>query len=210
MLAVTGGKGGTGKTTTALALAVAHGTRDRPVRVVDADRDMPDLAAMAGVDPTEAPTTVAPSAEPGTVAHVPDEYAGVEIVPARPATADLDLDAHRQAAAGAPPTLVDCTAGAGPDAATPLRVADAALVVTEPTPQSLRDAAKAAAMARELDAPVRGCVVTRTDTVPEGLEDFLDAPAVWPVPDATGDPLDDPDVAAVYDRIARATLPDAR
>jgi septum site-determining protein MinD len=208
MLAVTGGKGGTGKTTTTLALAVAHGTRDRPVRVVDADRDMPDLAAMAGVDPTEGPTKLAPSDDPWTVAHAPGEFAGVEVVPAPPATADLDLEAHLQAVAGSAPTVLDSPAGAGPDAATPLRVADAALVVTEPTPQSLRDAAKAAAMARELDAPVRGCVVTRTDTVPDGLEGFLDAPAVWAVPDAPTGPLDDPDVAAVYDRIARVTLPD--
>ncbi|ESP89504.1 nucleotide-binding protein, partial [Candidatus Halobonum tyrrellensis] len=47
MLAVTGGKGGTGKTTTTLGLARAL---DGRTLAVDADWDLPDLHALAGVD----------------------------------------------------------------------------------------------------------------------------------------------------------------
>jgi len=47
MLAIAGGKGGVGKTTTTLGLAAA--LPGRPL-AVDADRDMPDLHALAGVN----------------------------------------------------------------------------------------------------------------------------------------------------------------
>jgi len=61
------------------------------------------------------------------------------------------------------PVLLDCPAGAGPDAAVPLRAADRSVVVSTPEPQSLRDATKTAAMARQLDAPPAAVVLVRSD-----------------------------------------------
>jgi septum site-determining protein MinD len=49
MLVIAGGKGGCGKTTTALGLAAVLAERGAPAVVADADRDMPDLHALAGV-----------------------------------------------------------------------------------------------------------------------------------------------------------------
>ncbi|MDZ5813368.1 P-loop NTPase, partial [Halorubrum sp. AD140] len=47
MIAVAGGKGGSGKTTTTLGLARALSRRGAPVVAADADWDLPNLARLA-------------------------------------------------------------------------------------------------------------------------------------------------------------------
>jgi septum site-determining protein MinD len=98
--------------------------------------------------------------------------------------------------------LVDCPAGAGPDATVPLRVADRVLLVSSACVAGLRDAAKTAAMARAVGTPVVGGVVTRARLVPPGVDDLLGCPVVTAVPDAP-EPLSDPDVRRAYRRLAR-------
>ncbi|MFC7080128.1 MinD/ParA family ATP-binding protein [Halorussus caseinilyticus] len=188
MLAVAGGKGGAGKTTTALGLAGALARQRRTVVAADADREMPDLHAMAGVARDPGLDAVAAGWPPRMVAGTADEPTpGVGVLPAAsgpavpaasgPATGGGGDSARSAARTGRPPhatqtslarvrgcadaVLVDCPAGAGPDAVAPLRAADAAVVVTTADPACLRDASKTAAMARELDTPVAGAVVSR-------------------------------------------------
>lgn len=97
MLAVAGGKGGVGKTTTALAIGCVlaeHG--DRPL-VADLDRDMPDLARRAGIEhsqPVAAPPAVGGVRPAGGGEHDGDGDRGVRGTPRR-----RGLDAL---AAGAP------------------------------------------------------------------------------------------------------------
>jgi septum site-determining protein MinD len=194
MLAVTGGKGGTGKTTTTLGLAGALARQRRSVVAADADREMPDLHAMAGVAREPGLDAVAagwPARLAAGSADLPTP--GVEVLPAasgpaaagRPGSEAGTTLARLRGCADA--VLLDCPAGAGPDAAAPLRVADAAVVVTTTEPECLRDAAKTAAMARELDAAVAGAVVSRADEAPAAVGRLLDCPVLGTVPEAGGD-----------------------
>jgi septum site-determining protein MinD len=179
MLGVTGGKGGVGKTTTALGLAraVARETGvaadGRDVVVVDADRDLPDLARMAGV-----------AVERATAQSL-DDSAGARdpVVPSvRLVTAPRDgTEARRllDALARRPErVVVDCPAGAGRGAAVPLVHTSHALVVSTPAPASLRDGAKAAAMARRLDARPVASLLTRCDRPTALVERLLPTPAI--------------------------------
>ncbi|WP_423997209.1 MinD/ParA family ATP-binding protein [Halorubrum trapanicum] len=56
MIAVAGGKGGSGKTTTTLGLARALSRRGAPVVAADADWDLPNLARLAAETRSEGPT----------------------------------------------------------------------------------------------------------------------------------------------------------
>jgi septum site-determining protein MinD len=194
MLAVAGGKGGCGKTTTALGLGAAF---EAETVVVDTDRDMPNLHAVAGVarEPTAAdgvtPRRVAdrlsvlPAPPPGTDATVPTLLARVA----------RSTDAR---------VVVDCPGGAGPDAAAPLSaVSDVVLVSTACGP-ALRDTAKTAAMARALGCHVHGVVLTRTTVSPRGVDALLDCPVLGTVPDAcgSGPVLADERVREVYETVA--------
>lgn len=210
VLAVAGGKGGCGKTATTLGLATAaaarhgaatgHGAAELPaaapaVLAVDADCGMADLHRVAGVERRPA----LGDGPPAEVARQPPGRPGVGVIPAPVGETRLPPTALARCRAAADRTFVDCPAGAGPDAATPVRLADAAVVVTTLEPASLRDAARTAAMARALGTPLAGAVVSRAADVPDAVADLLAAPALAAVPVAA-DPVDGPRARAAYDR----------
>ncbi|MEF8773543.1 MAG: cell division inhibitor MinD [Halobacteriales archaeon] len=201
MVAVAGGKGGSGKTTTALGLLQAAAADGTAALAVDADADMPDLHRLAGVDRA-----------PGLGDGPPDEVGqpvpgapGAGVV-AAPTDGEVSVAALSRVRRAAPLSFVDAPAGVGRDAAVPLRAADTAVVVTTPSPAGLRDAARTAAMARALETPVAGAVVSRADRPPDGLESLFDAPVLAAVP-AVDAPLSAPAALQAHERVL-SSLPE--
>jgi len=226
MLAIAGGKGGVGKTTTALGLAQAVAAGGERTLVVDADRDMPDLHALASVSPR--PTVAAlVGAETGTgtpvsgntdgrplsaVAQPVPDRRGVAVLSAAPGIARATMRRALRRLSCAPPAVIaDCPAGTGPDVADPLRLADGCVVVARETPAGVRDAAKTAALSRAVATPVVGGLVVGspgpTDTRPpeavrRGVQRLLEAPTV--AAPAVEDPLANPSVARARRRLLAA------
>jgi septum site-determining protein MinD len=203
VLAIAGGKGGSGKTTTALGVAGALVRRRRRPLVVDCDLDAPNLHLRAGVDRdpgVEAPT---PEAAAQAAAVLP----GVDVLPTGDADGD-DLAAALDALPDDRPVVLDCPAGASEAAARPLRAADATVVVATRGRESVEDAVKTAAMARAVGAPPRATAVTREPAVPDGLEAAVGAPAAVAVPDVPA-PLAADATAAAYAELADCARPNA-
>lgn len=153
-VAVAGGKGGCGKTTAVLGLAAALVERGRHPLAVDADVAVPDLHIRASVDREPGLPAVRAGAHPAAVTQESDTCPGVSVLAAGAAANGVEATLDRVAALDRP-TVLDCPAGAGPDAAAPLRVADAAVVVSTTTRAGRADAAKTARMARALRAEPR-------------------------------------------------------
>ena len=205
MLAIAGGKGGNGTTTTALGLARAL---PGPAMLADADVDMPDLHRLAAVErePTLAAVGERP---PEAVARPAAGGDSVSVLPA-PRTVDADLEAPLERLRRAPPTaLVDCPGGVGPDSCRPLAVADATVLVSPPCAPALRDTRRIAAAARELGTRVTGVVLTRTTAAPRAVERLFDVPVLTSVPDRDPPVLANDAVRTAYDDAAAALQADA-
>lgn len=214
MLAVVGGKGGVGKTTTTLGVARALGRDGRRVVAVDADRDAPNLARMADVGPQDGPErpaehdgedvsaveSLAAGSAVEDVALLASDAGAALVVPGGRAPPGAYRDALTRLAAGGDRVVVDCPAGAGREVALPLRLADRALLVSTPRPAALRDTVKTAAMAEAVGTPVAGVALTRSRRVPPGIEALFEEISVTAVPPA-GTPLDAAAVARAYRRV---------
>jgi septum site-determining protein MinD len=199
MLAVVGGKGGVGKTVTALGLGAALGRRGGRPLVVDCDADMPDctrrlsvhagpgLGAVAAGTPAQIATVQAPSLDGAAVLGVrPGDSVGDGLT---------SLSTDR-------PTILDCPGGVGPPAAIPVRLADRVLVVTTPASQAVENAVKSATVARALGTPPAGVVITMGDESLRGLADAVGAPSLGVIPGGGHEPLCNPVVKRAYDRLA--------
>lgn len=219
MIAVAGGKGGSGKTTTTLGVARALVRSDRAdgVVAVDADWDLPNLARLAnttgeGSGRVRRPTIVdavgtdgsVDTRTPGpTVLAAPDDpgaHNAHELLRRLDGEAVWAVDGQTDSSAVT--VLADCPAGASPDAAAPLRAADRSILVTPLRPAALRDTVKTAAMARALDCPPLGVVVIRTESAPNRLAEVFDCPVLGTVPSAPPTPLADRAVRAAYGEVA--------
>ncbi|MFB6082254.1 MAG: chromosome partitioning protein ParA [Halanaeroarchaeum sp.] len=174
ILTVCGGKGGVGKSTVALALGHAL-----DAVVVDADVGMPDLPSDAGPTLRDVVAGRVPAAE-----AIRDDWA-VAVVPAdRSLAASRELDpvgvgeALQAIERAGDTVVVDGPAGLGADAAVPMTVADACVLVTTPTTPAIADAVRTRAVARELETGIGAVVLNRVGDERPPVEKRLGGPVV--------------------------------
>lgn len=204
MIAIAGGKGGCGKTTTALGVATALAGRGYEPLVVDGDCDMPDVHHRAGLDRAGGIDALA---EGESLACAVEETAAVPGVRLLTGGRRDALDtALRRVRAWDGPVLVDCAAGTSEASLRPLRRADRALVVSTTQPQCLEDTAVTRDVVRRLPTALVGVVVrltpqARDGTVPENWSVCARLPAV-------DTPLDNPQVTREYHAVSRRLVSD--
>ena len=159
MLAIAGGKGGCGKTTTALGLARALAGRNRTPLVVDADSDMPDVHHVVDLPPEPGVDRCSGGTPLDTVTRESDRFPGVRVLTGG-RREHLDT-ALRTVRSWPGPVLVDCPPGSGPDATRPLRHAESALIVTTDEPVCLEDATRTVRTTRQLGVGPAGVLMVR-------------------------------------------------
>jgi len=180
--AVASGKGGTGKTTSTLALGMAL-SETHDVTVVDADTGMANLLFHAGLDDVDVTLHDLLVEETGTtVAEATYDRFGLSVVPcgtSLAAFAEADPARLRNVvadlAAGTDVILLDSPAALGSKSAVlPIVLADRVVVVVQPTIPALSDGLKVQEYARSYGTDVAGVLFNkvreRADRVAEQAE----------------------------------------
>jgi septum site-determining protein MinD len=161
---------------------------------------MANLGGALGVDP-DGPTlhdVLAGRADVAAAIHAPDGEEGAEGAGNGPAVlpgetdlrayADVDpsaLDAVVDDLRGVDVVILDVGAGLSHDAARPLGLADATLLVTTTEPAALRDAAKTGELVETVGGTVAGAAVTRIERGdgPGPVADAVGAPVLGRIPE---------------------------
>ena len=195
--AVASGKGGTGKTTSTLALGIAL-AEEYDVTVVDADTGMANLLFHAGLD--DADVTLHDLLVEGRDADVADatyERFGLTVVPCgtdlagfREADPARLRDVVAELARDADVLLLDSPAALGSTSAVlPIVLADRIVLVTQPTVPALSDALKVQEYAALYGTDLAGVLFNKVrdddgiERITPKAERYFEGPIVGVVPD---------------------------
>jgi septum site-determining protein MinD len=166
---IAGGKGGVGKTTTAINVAVALQDAGHDVVVVDADLGMANLGAMLDIEhePSLHQVLAGRAAVSDAIIEGPG---GFTIVPGErnlEAFADADPAKLRKVVKALSTAyeivLIDTGAGLSHETTVPLGLADGVLLVTTADDVAIGDTIKTAQLAERIEGEVVGAVLTRAD-----------------------------------------------
>ncbi len=187
---IAGGKGGVGKTTTAINIGAALEENGYDTVVVDADLGMANLGAMLGIEYDSSLHEIL--AGNATVSEgLTDAQGGVTIIPgeqsleafaeADPAKLRKVIKTLRNAY---DVVLIDTGAGLSHETTVPLGLADGILLVTTPDDVAVADTVKTAELAGRVDGGVLGglvCRVTRNTDV-ESIAEQFEFPTLGVIP----------------------------
>lgn len=192
--AVASGKGGVGKTTTAVNLGAAMVEAGRSVVVADLDLGMANLGDVLNVDPPAATLHDVLAAGADLEEALVEAPGGFDAL-----LGSGDIEAFGTADPAALPGVVealreryevvilDGAAGLSHDMTVPLGLADAVLLVTTTATAGIENAAKTQALVDRLGGTIEGAIVTRLGSAgqgtPEGVENRLDVPVLGAVPE---------------------------
>lgn len=195
LIVITSGKGGVGKTTTAINLAAAFNYFGKEVLVIDGNLSTPNVGIH--LNSPEAPVNLnhVLNGRADLFEAVYEHESGFKILPS-----SISIKEHKKTNPGKMKkfkddfkkisdwVIVDCAAGLGDEASSAIEIADELIVITNPEMPALTDALKAIKFAEEMGKKTKGIIVTRVrkDNIeldPDVVKDMLESDILGMIPE---------------------------
>jgi septum site-determining protein MinD len=195
LIAIISGKGGVGKTTTAINLGAALNSFGKEVIVVDANLTTPNVGLHLGapIVPVNLNHVLLGKAKVADAIY--EHESGTKIIPSSLSVKELKRLNHsklkevgRSLRRLADFVIYDAAAGLGDEAVGSIEAVDQLIIVTNPEIPAVTDALKTAKLAEELGKEVLGVVVTRvkgnkTEMPLSNIREMLDLPILGVIPE---------------------------
>ncbi len=195
ILVITSGKGGVGKTCTAINLGAAMNYFGKDVLVIDANLSTPNVGLH--LNSPEVPVSLnhilLKKAKPSDAVY--EHESGIKIMPASLSIKELKKiapeklsDFKREFQKMADYVVVDSAAGLGHEAESAIKLADEIIVITNPELPAITDALKTIKFAEQIKKPVRGIIITRVrkdeiELGPDIVKEMLEIPILGMIPE---------------------------
>jgi len=168
IIVINSGKGGVGKTTTAINLGASLNKLDKEVIIVDANLNTPNIGLQLGAPIVPVTLNHVLKGKADIEDAIYEHSSGTKIVPSSLSVKELTKfntkkipEIVRKLAKLCDFVIIDSAAGFGEEVIAVLEVADEVIIVTNPEMPAVTDALKAVKVAREMGNEVNGVIVTR-------------------------------------------------
>lgn len=195
IITITSGKGGTGKTSTALNLGVALHSLGEEVIVVDANLTTPNIGLHLGAPIVPVSLNHILMGKASLEEAVYEHESGTKIIPSSLSVRELDKvkfrklsDVTKKLRREKGYVILDSAAGLGEEAVAAISAGDEVIIVTNPEMPSVTDALKTIKVAENLGKDMKGVIITKYtgdkyEMPLSGIKDLLEVPILGIIPE---------------------------
>ncbi len=195
IIVITSGKGGVGKTTTAINLGAAMNYFGKDVLIIDGNLTTPNIGIHLNSPEVPINLNHVLLGKADAFEAIYEHESGIKIMPASLSVKGINKikpermrDFREDFRKISDYVIVDSAAGLGNEALSLINMADELIVVTNPEMPAITDALKAIKMAEELKKPVLGVIVTRVrkdniEMQPDTVKEMLEVPILGMIPE---------------------------
>ncbi|MBU3923448.1 MAG: cell division ATPase MinD [Nanoarchaeota archaeon] len=195
IIVINSGKGGVGKTTTAINLGASLNKLNREVIIVDANLNTPNIGLQLGapIVPITLNHVLKGKAEISEAIY--EHASGTKIVPSSLSIKELTKfntkkipEIARELATMCDYVIIDSAAGFGDEVIAVVEAADEIIIVTNPEMPAVTDALKAVKVARSMGKEINGVIVTRHNNAKyemplSSIKSMLEAQIIGVIPE---------------------------
>ncbi len=194
LIVITSGKGGTGKTTTAINLGAAIKYFNKDVVVVDGNMSTPNVGVFLGSPEVPVSLNHVLSDKAEMEEAVYEHESGMKIIPSSLSLKELRKlkpekmkDHKKDFKKISEYIIIDSAAGLGIEALSAVDLADELIIVTNPEIPAITDALKAIKLAEQKRKTILGVIITKvrmdeTEMDPDSVKEMLEIPILGMVP----------------------------
>ena len=194
LIVVTSGKGGVGKTTTAINLSAAMNYFNRDVLLIDGNLTTPNIGVYLGSPEVPVNLNHILSNKADVYEAIYEHESGIKVIPSSLSIKELKKinpgkmkNFKKDFKRISEIVIVDSAAGLGNEALSAMDMADEIIIVTNPEITAITDALKAIKLAEERRKKILGVIITKVrkddiEMAPDTVKEMLEIPVLGMVP----------------------------